>query len=297
LRYVILAALSVFILIGMGAAGTTTASNVTFNFEQSVDGEGYFMTYKYVKMGSTEDTIGSVSAKDYKHGSGTIDSEVVLTAETVDYRYFGGGQNITDIFGCISMIEDISMVYVPETIAYGTGYYARNPITYESLLKEKTDIKNYGAASSMRHEIEYASAIDKDLEILVKNSWYNETDPVQRNLGTTWMKVTETVTDGKTHIGVLQGDPALGNEHTSGSAASASAWRDPLIEVDEDYVGTFTISKNMTLEVPYDRVITSAGWLSCCFGGLEDVNPKDYKWLESGIADCTCFVAPTTAEF
>lgn len=142
MRYVIFAALSMFILIGMGAAANTTTSNVTFNFEQSVDGEGYFMTYKYVKMGSTEDNVGSVSAKDYKHGSGTIDSEVVLTAETVDYRYFGGGTNITDIYGCISMTEDISMAYVPETIAYGTGYYARNPITYESLLKEKTDIKN-----------------------------------------------------------------------------------------------------------------------------------------------------------
>ena len=46
-------------------------------------------------------------------------------------------------------------------IAVGTGYYAVNPLAYDSLLKEKTWIKNYRAATHMHHEVEYAHALDK----------------------------------------------------------------------------------------------------------------------------------------
>ena len=34
-------------------------------------------------------------------------------------------------------------------------------------------------------------------------------------------------------------------------AAKKSAWKNPSIEIDEDYWGTYHIEKNMTLEVPY----------------------------------------------
>jgi hypothetical protein len=52
---------------------TIIERNLTFSFEQSVQGTGYFMTYKYAKMGNIE-------FKDYSHGSGTIDSEAILSA-------------------------------------------------------------------------------------------------------------------------------------------------------------------------------------------------------------------------
>ena len=49
-----------------------SVSNATFNFEQSVQGNGYHMSYIYAKAGGT-------AMKNYAHGSGSLDSEATLT--------------------------------------------------------------------------------------------------------------------------------------------------------------------------------------------------------------------------
>ena len=80
-----------------------------------------------------------------------------------------------------------------------------------------------------------------------------------------------------------------------------SALKNPSIEIDEDYWGTYHIEKNMTLEVPYHLIQKSEDWLPCCFGGyltipttyLGDSKLKGAK----GVFDCTCFKAPTQAQF
>ena len=46
--------------------------NTTFNFEQSVQGNGYFMTYIYARAGNS-------AVKNYAHGSGSLNSEALLT--------------------------------------------------------------------------------------------------------------------------------------------------------------------------------------------------------------------------
>ena len=63
------------------------------------------------------------------------------------------------------------MVYAPMRIAVGTGYYAANPVDYSSLLKEKTWVKNYRSGTSMHHEVEYAHALDKDLDVVAKEKF------------------------------------------------------------------------------------------------------------------------------
>jgi hypothetical protein len=295
LRKVILAALALSLLAGMAAAQAdlfegTWSRNVTFSFEQSVDGDGYFMTYRYIQLKTPDDpdvdgdeNILGPMLKDYAHGSGTIDSEVIINAEDVDFtNQTSDGYIEVNRYSCISMREDTAMVYSPMSMAYGNGYYAEHPINYESLLKEKTCIKNYRAATSMHHQIEYAKAIDKELNVLVKDKNYTYTDPVYEGVGYTSMSIIEDVTDGKTHIGVLQGEPnSMSN--TGYNIPPTTAWKDPLIEIDEDYVGTYHIEKNMTLEVPYKDVLVTEDWLTCCFGGCEDMDSLDRKYV-----DCAC---------
>ncbi|MDD2638933.1 MAG: hypothetical protein PHO60_08215, partial [Methanothrix sp.] len=46
--------------------------------------------------------------------------------------------------------------------------------------------------------------------------------------------------------------------------------------IDEHYVGTFHIEKNMTLEVPYKLVEDEKDWLSCCIGGCDTMEPCGY---------------------
>ena len=52
---------------------------MTFDFEQSVQGNGYFMTYIYAKA-------DNVAMKNYAHGSGSINSEAVLNYYNMDRK-------------------------------------------------------------------------------------------------------------------------------------------------------------------------------------------------------------------
>jgi hypothetical protein len=262
-------------------------TNRTFDFEQSVQGNGYFMTYLYAKA-------GYVALKNYAHGSGSLDSEATLTYQNKLIRNRDIYTDNTDFSqDCIQFKEDVSMVYAPMKIAVGNGYYAANPLDYSSLLKEKTWVKNYIAGTSMHHEVEYAHALDKELEIVGKDKVNKTWDPELKSVGYTQMKIVEDVTDGKAHIGVLQANQDFLVSPNKG------AWKNPSIEIDEDYWGTYHIEKNMTLEVPYYVKQSSDNWLPCCFGGYSDRYPAGFMGLKSakGVFDCTCFKAPTAAQF
>jgi len=267
-----------------------SVANATFNFEQSVQGNGYHMSYIYAKAGAT-------AMKNYAHGSGSLDSEATLTWQHVTEKTHNVYSDYFDHYqDCIQFKEDVAMVYAPMRIAVGTGYYAANPLDYSSLLKERTEAKNYLAGTSMVHEIEYAHAIDKELDLVVKDKINYTYDPEILSVGYTQMKVTEDVTDGKVHIGVLQANDnfvgkmlARDNKSPGWQPKDISElltgfddlstrkvmWKDPAIEIDEDYWGTYHIEKNMTLEVPYHVVCKKDDWLPCCFSGFDDMSPMD----------------------
>jgi len=173
-------------------------SNRTFDFEQSVQGNGYYVTYLYAQA-------GAVAVKNYAHGSGSLTSEATLTYQNLDQMTHNVYSDYNDFAqDCIQFKEDVSAVYAPMRIAIGNGYYAANPVDYSSLIKEKTWVKNYLAGTSMHHEVEYAHALDKELEIVAKDKWNYTYDPEVQAVGYTQMKVNEDMTDGKAHIGVLQ---------------------------------------------------------------------------------------------
>jgi hypothetical protein len=290
--------------------GSYEEKNITFSMEQSVQNNGYSMTYLYAKS-------GNVAIKNYAHGSGSLNSESTLTYQQLNRQNHPLYTDYNDFnHNCIQFKEDVSMVYAPIRITVGNSYFAANPLDYNSLLKEKTWVKNYRAGTSMHHEVEYAHGLDKELEINAKEKFNYTYDPVWEGVGYTQMKINEDVTDGKTHIGVLQSNRDYAgklaadgktplSDFTSlkglGSGMLSSAWKNPAIEIDEDYWGTTHLEKNMTLEVPYYKKTSSDDWLPCCFGGyltmpasfVSDAKLKSAK----GIFDCTCFKAPNQAQF
>ena len=248
--------------------------NVSFSLEQNVQGYGYYMTYKYAKMGNSE-------FKDYAHGSGSLDNEAVLAAYTATHQYHMWNADWNDAnMSCIQYKETTHAVYAPTRIAVGTGYYAANPLNYDSLIKEKTWVKNRLAGSEMQNEVEYAHKLDKDLSITEKDFTNLTYDPLYKSNSVTQMKITEDVGEGKIHIGVLQAnaDSAVRVPNTLNSAPS-SAWKNPAIEIDEDYWGTYHVEKNMTLSVPYSRVAPVYDWLPCsCNEGWNDMTIHDQRY-------------------
>lgn len=311
--------LVVFVLIvmlsmtGLVEAEYSIMKNLTLDYDQSVSGEGYFMTYKYARMpneigrevfesysGIDSHISNGVEVLDYSHGSGIINTESLFSAETAsakngfDESY---GYDYREALSCITMRESADLRFSPETIAIGTGFYAANPTTYSSLVKENTWTKNRGSATSMRHEVEYAHGLDKDLDLLVKN-FISEEDP-----SVSLLNVSEDVTNGRTHFGLLHGPVAaaeMGEDDLIGPGSSLlrSAIKFPEIEIDEDYIGTFHFEKRMNLTASIEEVVEDDDWLPCCSGGYADMADHDKAGHSAdGVFDCTCPNVSAHAEF
>ena len=294
---------TVFILTIFAAAPVWAADNPEGYYikneqklEQDVAGEGFVMVYQKV---NTE----SLQLKNYLHGSGTMDAAFLISSNqsssggtcTQDQNtlaYIKTGKDSDAYAGNVSFLEQNEMVYSPVAMAYGTGYYAENPIVYNSKLKERTEAKNYNTAAcgdgqgvSMLHQIEYASAFVKDIGVELKNQekWpqkgYSST-PIN-GFSSTKMKIEEDVTEGSVHIGKLMNRAGV-------DCKSADEWENPLIEIDENYIGTFKITKNMEICTSCKGSKPRADWLTCCIGGYGTMEDYDRLWGEEEIFDCTC---------
>jgi hypothetical protein len=313
LKASISALLIFFVIAGIATADYYSNKSLTLNIEQSVKGDGYFMNYKSVRMPNAMEASGETSngveAKDYAHGSGQMDLESLLSAESSNLTEGAAedspAMDYTEALSLIQMTEDSKLTYRPMSMGIGSGFYNLHPINFNSLLKERTWIKNRGGASSMENMIEYAHALDKQLEVKISDFVYEE-DP-----SITMMNVSQNLTNGRAHIGVLQADPDAIEESVITPSAedtesteieiiplAKSAWRKPLVYVDEDYFGSLHIEKRMNLTSILDTTTEDDYWLPCCYGGYQDMNKMDLTNRGTdGVFDCSCFKVPNRAQF
>ena len=260
----------------------------TNEFQQDVSGEGYAMVYQYVNT-------NNLSVKNYMHGSGSMDMATLINSQqkkavTVDYfpeynskvpsTQFGNSiSSYKNYDSTITFTEQNEMIQAPYSFTFGTGWYASHPVQYNSLLKEKTDSKNYQAGSTMQHQVEYARAFQKDLGIVLNcTGATNKADGV----GLNQMKLEESVTAGTVHIGEMLTQNLDKKKGIKGST------HDPLILIDENYVGSFKIKKSMTINAVKKQVKEIADWLPCCSGGYFDMDPVDRRFSADGVFDCSC---------
>jgi hypothetical protein len=170
----------------------------------------------------------------------------------------------------IRLTSQNDVVGAPVSLSVGIGYYSSHPIGYGSGAGSRTQMVNKDAATSMSHDVNYAQAIDGETEFAASSGntkFYGPGYTEYEGSATTHMMVNEEVTNGKVSIGVLQGSGKNG--------AGSSAWKDPDIEIEEEYIGTYHIQKNMTITTPYHVVQWSDGWLNCCSGGYFDMARYD----------------------
>ncbi len=183
-------------------------------------------------------------------------------------------------FGLVATLDNHSMAYGPQTMSIGNGYYATHPVNFNSLLGDKTQIKNYASKTSMGHEIRNAHGINLDLVASVEDDYYDT--GAAKSLSKTLMNLDGDVTSGTANSKMLQG----------GSRKSKSAWINPDIDVDQVYTGTFDFSTKMNLTIPVYKSVSEDSWLPCCSGGWDDMINSDKKSFGAdtkGIFDCTCF--------
>lgn len=150
---------------------------------------------------------------------------------------------------------------------------------------------------------------------------------VESNAVTTSMKIIEDMVDGKAHIGAIQlaGIPldeepeeeAMEGDSDDGSGedeaddgseekesaggepeemvlgAAMKAWHDPIFELDQNYMGSYHMVTDLTLNVIEEEEEEEDHWLPCCSGGFLGLYPADRaKRSVQGVFDCTCFSPP-----
>jgi hypothetical protein len=165
------------------------------------------------------------------------------------------------------------------SFSVGNGYYATHPITYNSGIGSKTQMVDTGSATSLRHDVDLAHGVSGATEFMISSSNYHQYGPDYSGSGSTAsarMMIDENVTDGKVHIGVLQGsDAAEQDAESDWSNPRESSWKEPSLEMDEDYIGTFHIYKNMSINSFRNLENRSDSWLNCCQGGyFNAIQPK-----------------------
>ncbi len=244
-------------------------------FAQDVSGDGFVMVHQVV---NTE----TLQLQNYLHGSGSMDMATLIDSYQKSGFYYSAADKCKGTYGSavfphkgnISFVEQNEMSYAPRSFAYGTGYYERNPVVYNSKLKEKTCGKNYqdNVGTSMHHQIEYAQGFIKDIAV---NLDCKAPTKDAKGTGLIEMRIDENVTEGVVHVGELMTDEEYG-------------WKKPLTEIDENYVGSFKIKKNMKVIATKSKKSDKKDWLSCCFGGYGGIDDRNNKFGEEEIFDCTC---------
>ncbi|MCU0637356.1 MAG: hypothetical protein MUE87_01845 [Methanothrix sp.] len=150
-----------------------------------------------------------------------------------------------------------------QNIPMGGGYYASHPILIGGGSGMRTVISD--GNSAMSHEVLSAGDLSGSSEFSASSTaGRGALERVQS--ASMNMQIDESVTDGRVSIGVLSGE---GSDVSKGFRAgpSSSAWKSPTIEIEEEYVGTYHISKNFSLSSSHSDIMQRPGWLNWCAAG------------------------------
>jgi hypothetical protein len=199
---------------------------------------------------------------------------VIQSNKSINYSIYSNNSS------SIQSKERTVFVQAPKAIAIGKSYYADHPISYNSQTGQQTWVKNTAAGVSMNHEVSDAHNLNQTLEMTSHDGSFRSEFGTMSNSGVQ-MKVTEDVQEGKVSIGVLKSSTS-----ENGLPPSATALRNPSLDIEEDYIGDFHIEKNMSIQVPIRQIWTNYSWLPCCNGRYFDIPDYDSMYLNAaGIFD------------
>jgi hypothetical protein len=265
---------------GIALAGTENVDEVYFYQESMVEGTGLVMVDKDI---STAPWVPSQNLETnlHIHGCGDYDVDQTLKAVIVSkYATLGGtygpgnvyrpaGTFLGDVSQSIDYCEDAEMTFKPVALTSGSMTLVDDESSI--LWKEDLCIKNHQIGTAMRAKYTDASYIKKTIEsnvtcvepYLKNNEGYP--DPIFEEgvsgYGIAKMDILSTVS-GASHIGVVVKDitsqtlrAPFGDPHTT------------ILRVSEDYIGNFTIEKNMKVKMnkPSSGQEDYKDWLPCPF--------------------------------
>lgn len=255
---------------------TSIDKRYIYHMDQNVEGNGFFNSYQ-----STD--VANLTLSNTGHGSGSFATEYKLNSRNgAKYDEKKDTYSNVDDRGIV-FIESMDFSYAPSSMQLGRHSL---PITFRSKGAEQTSLLNYVSAVSMNAAFSQADTLSKNLSAELYWKLVNTSDEIEAKMDADARTNLnfEAAYSGTGHVGVLDMSRKGGDE---------------AILIDEDYRGTYYITKNLSHEFKYKLNRQVDDWLPCCSGGFSDMNALDKKPFKSatGIFDCTCFAVPDRAEF
>jgi hypothetical protein len=186
----------------------------------------------------------------------------------------------------ISFIGQNEIISAPVDLSVGSGYYSSHPIAIGLGIGSRTELANANSATSMSHEVDFAREVSGKTEYVVSSS-SSQGEYENLNFATTHMQIDENVTSGRVHVGVLSGsNDYAGKSGNSETGSINNAWKNPAIEIDEEYTGTYHIYKNFAINNSYYENRFADGWLSCCGGNYITYLPETVLLSADDVFNC-----------
>jgi hypothetical protein len=274
-------------MIGVALGDLATDAQFIYKMDQSVQGTGFHNYRENVSA----DGLGLDNAG---HGSGSYNYEAKLSiVKQATYDELAGTGSSGTGERNISYLESTDYTFAPEKFNFGKTFSSG---AFNSLGSDETSIQNSHGLMTM--DARFDSIKTMSTNLFANAYWFNSSDdPTNLDLdplnsvdkGYTKLNVDSAFT-GKGHIGVLglEKTGLLNAKHLQVANL-----------VDEDYLGTYNMKKNMSQTFNWKWTRERDDWLPCCSGGFADMNFEDQRPFKSakGVFDCTCFKVSTQAQF
>ena len=247
---------------GIALAGVEDVDLVYFYQESMVEGTGLVMVDKDINT-APRDLSHNLETNLHIHGCGDYEVDQTLKAVIVGRYNTPTGTWNRNVSQSIEYCEDAEMTFKPVTLTSGS----MTLIDDDTSIKWKEDlcIKNYQIGTAMRALYTDADYIKKTIEsnvscvepyLLNNDKWDKNYETAVRGYGIAKMDILSTVS-GASHVGVVVKDS---DPHIT------------LLRVSEDYIGNFTIEKNMKVKMikPINTTKDGKDWLECPSGDIED---------------------------
>jgi hypothetical protein len=256
-----------------------------YDHDQVINGSGFvniyqhYNDYKPDELASPKGSGVFLKLDKMIHGSGSYSYESDGEAKQTYHHHsaWNEGDETIETEARIKLDEQAKMIYREKDFLFGLSFKA---LHLKSLWDDKTDIKNY----YLRQGFAFNSRFDYATEI--NKSAFTDISLFSGEM------TTDSDFNGSAHFGALDniGNPDPYNSIiTTDWKSITTSWKNPSIDMDEDYVGAYHIKRHAAIRKVYNPVLNEDEWLPCCFSGFSDISNIDRNYFSAdNIFDCSC---------
>ena len=278
----------------------TTVEGTLFAADQSVSGTGFTNINNNFGVVDPDDQEQVLNLKTLSSGTGDYKHSTYIYVQNNSITTSSGEFDSSD--HKITVKDDINAVYAPVSFQFPGSFKIK---TIKSLWKDQTCAKNFGAMVTMDSLYDYTRALNKESTTTMSSDehTFDLFEAAANSTATSTMDITSNF-DGSAHIGVTLSDVR------GGISGITKTKPDSTVLMDEDYRGTFNLTKKMEVSLTKTRdygyyeknregafgvaSLDDYPWLPClCNTGWDDMAIHDQRYHSAkGFFDCTACLPP-----